>query len=111
MTSVPWATDSPDSQALTASSETASKQAAVRAPHEVLRDRLLAELEAEDPGSALTSLQKAMARKPSLTRHCTSIAKALGRAAARKYGAAYRAHQYSRPVCDTSFAYGIAQVS
>lgn len=111
MTSVPWATTSPDSQALTVSSETASKQAKARAPHEVLRERLLAELEAKDPGAALISLQEEMARKPSLTRHCTSIAKALGRAAMKKYGAAYRAHQYSRPVCDTSFAYGIAQMS
>lgn len=111
VTSVPWATTPADSKAVNASSQTASKQAKTRAPHEVLRDRLLAELEAKNPGAALTSLQKEMTRKPSLARHCTSLAKSLGRAAVKKYGAAYRAHQYSRPVCDTSFAYGIAQMS
>lgn len=107
VTAVPWAPRS-GTQMLTASAE----QAAVprdrpRAPHEVVRDRLVAELQRENPGVALTGLQKEIARRPSLARHCTSIARALGRAAVEKYGPA-RAHSYSRPVCDTSFAAGVA---
>lgn len=44
---------------------------------------------------------------PSLAKHCTSIARALGRAAVRVYGPS-RAQSFSRPVCDTSFATGVA---
>lgn len=86
-----------------------ASKASPRAPQEVLRDRLLAELQEKNPGVALTSLQAEMARKPSLARHCASIARSLGRAAVAKYGASYRAHRYARPVCDTSFATGVAQ--
>ncbi|MFG3254411.1 hypothetical protein [Streptomyces sp. NPDC048172] len=112
VTRVPWATTAPsDSQVLTASAEKASTQAKSRAPQDMLRDRLVAELQEENPSAALTSLQKEMARKPSLAKHCSSIARALGRAAVKKYGAAHRAHRYSRPVCDTSFAYGVAQMN
>ncbi|NLU68053.1 hypothetical protein [Streptomyces sp. HNM0574] len=111
VTSVPWATAPSESDVLAASAQKASSQAKAPAPHEVLRERLVAELQEKNPAVALTNLQKEITRKPSLAEHCTSIAKALGRAAVKKYGAAYRAHQYSRPVCDTSFAYGIAQMS
>ncbi|GAA2062366.1 membrane protein [Streptomyces albiaxialis] len=111
VTRVPWATSPSDSQVLTASAEKASTQAKSRAPQDVLRDRLVAELQEENPSAALTSLQKEMSRKPSLAKHCASIARALGRAAVKKYGAAHRAHRYSRPVCDTSFAYGVAQMN
>ena len=110
VTRVPWATSPSDSQVLTASSEKASTQAKSRAPQDVLRDRLVAELQEENPSTALTSLQREVTRKPSLARHCATIAKALGKAAARKYGSAQRAQRYSRPVCDTSFAYGVAQM-
>lgn len=81
-----------------------------RAPQDVLRDRLIAELQEKDPGVALSGLQRAVARKPALARHCTSIARALGKAAVHKYGP-QRAQRFSRPVCDTSFAYGVAQLS
>ncbi|GAB2782583.1 hypothetical protein ACWGJ2_05755 [Streptomyces sp. NPDC054796] len=111
VTRVPWATAPSESQVLTASAENASSKAKSRAPQDVLRDRLVAELQEENPSTALTSLQKEMNRKPSLAKHCTSIAKALGRAAVKKYGAAHRAHRFSRPVCDTSFATGIAQMN
>jgi hypothetical protein len=117
---VPWASAPPESQILTASAEKASEKAAPaqrhgsarepRKPHEALRDRLVAELRDKDPGLALTSLQMEMVRKPSLARHCTTIARALGRAAVKKYGAAHRAQAFSRPVCDTSFATGVAQM-
>lgn len=106
---VPWATPS-DSQVLTASAQKASSKARARAPQEALRDRLVAQLRERDPGVALTSLQQEMARKPSLAKHCASIARALGRAAAAKYGPTHAAHRFARPVCDTSFATGIAQV-
>lgn len=107
---VPWASPASDSQVLTAAS---SSDAAVRkshplAPQDVLRDRLLDELQEKDPGVALTDLQKATTERPSLARHCASIARALGRAAVAKYGAGHRAQSFSRPVCDTSFAGGVA---
>ncbi|MCZ9338769.1 hypothetical protein NGM37_13390, partial [Streptomyces sp. TRM76130] len=64
----------------------ASSPAAARAPQDVLRDRLLTELQEEDPGIALTHLQEAVDERPALARHCASIARALGRAAVRVYG-------------------------
>jgi hypothetical protein len=68
---------------------------------------LLTELQEEDPGVALTHLQQAVNGRPSLARHCTSIARTLGRAAVRVYGPT-RAQSFARPVCDTSFASGVA---
>lgn len=111
VTRVPWATVPNESRTLTASAQNASSQASAATPQEALRDRLVAELQEENPSTALTSLQKEMNRKPSLAKHCASIAKELGRAAVQKYGTAARAHLYSRPVCDTSFAYGVAQMN
>ncbi|MET9472895.1 hypothetical protein ACFYWN_30805 [Streptomyces sp. NPDC002917] len=111
VTRVPWAAHNPESQVLTASAETVSKKSAVaRAPQDVLRDRLLVELREKDPGTALTDLQRAVEGRPSLARHCMSIARALGRAAVEQYGPV-RAQRFSRPVCDTSFASGVAQFS
>ncbi|MER7413085.1 MULTISPECIES: hypothetical protein [Streptomyces] len=107
---VPWATPA-ESQVVTASAEKASTQAKSRAPQDVLRERLVAELQEKDPGVALTSLQREITRKPSLARHCMAIARALGKAAVRKYGSPQRAHRFARPVCDTSFAYGVGQMS
>lgn len=106
---VPWA-GSPDSPLLATSAESSSRQGTAKAPEDLLKDRLVAELQQKDPGAALTSLQKEMQRRPSLTEHCTSIAKALGRAAVKKYGAVHRAQAFSRPVCDTAFATGVAQM-
>ena len=106
VTRVPWAASSSDAQVLTAS----AKKEAVP-PQEVLRSRLLAELQEKDPGVALTDLQIAMAKQPSLARYCASIARSLGRAAVAKYdGATQRAQAWSRPVCDTAFATGVASV-
>ncbi|WP_405871565.1 MULTISPECIES: hypothetical protein [unclassified Streptomyces] len=109
VTRVNW-TGNPADSVLTASdaSDIASDaKAAHRAPQDVLRDRLLAELQEEDPGVVLTHLQQAVNERPSLAKHCTSIARALGRAAVRVYGPT-RAQSYARPVCDTSFASGVA---
>ncbi|MCT2592790.1 hypothetical protein LHJ74_23235 [Streptomyces sp. N2-109] len=114
VTRVPWATTSPtDTQVLTAAADRASSPQeadAPRTPQALLRERLITELREQNPGVALTSLQKEMNRRPSLARHCTSIARALGRAAVQKYGAAHRAQEFARPVCDTSFATGVAQL-
>lgn len=107
---VPWAAAPSDSQFLTASTEKSSSRQAPKAPQDVLRERLVTELRQHDPGVALTSLQQEMQRRPSLAEHCTSIAKALGRAAVQKYGTVQRAQTFSRPVCDTSFATGVAQM-
>lgn len=106
--SVPWATPDSQYQVLTASSSKASTPAKSRAPQDVLRDRLVAELQRKDPGVALTHLQREVSRRPSLAKHCVSIARALGRAAVAKYGPV-GAQRFSRPVCDTSFATGVAQ--
>jgi hypothetical protein len=114
VTRVPWAASSSDSQVLTASAKTQEQvaaQEAAKAPQEVLRRRLLDELQEKDPGVALTQLQVAMARQPSLAKYCASIARSLGRAAVAKYdGATQRAQAWSRPVCDTAFATGVASV-
>ncbi len=108
VTSVPWSGQAGESQMLTASSQNVSVRAKSRAPQDVLRDRLLAELQEKDPGVALTHLQRAVEERPSLAQHCMSIAKSLGRAAVDRFGPT-RAQMYSKPVCDTSFAYGVAQ--
>ncbi len=110
VTRVPWAAHNSESQVLTASAHTVSKRAKSLTPQAMLRDRLLVELKQKDPGAALTDLQRAVEGRPSLARHCMSIAKALGRAAVEQYGPT-RAHRFSRPVCDTSFASGVAQFS
>lgn len=107
---VPWAAPDSEYQVLTASSAKASTLSKSRAPQDVLRDRLVAELRREDPGTALTHLQQETTRRPSLAKHCASIARALGRAAVAKYGPV-GAQRFSRPVCDTSFATGVAQGS
>ncbi|MFC9249650.1 hypothetical protein ACFT7S_38075 [Streptomyces sp. NPDC057136] len=111
VTRVPWAAANPESQLLTAASETLTKQPAkARTPQDILRDKLLVELQEKDPAVALMDLQRAVEARPSLARHCMSIAKALGKAAVEQYGPT-RAHRFSRPVCDTSFASGVAQFS
>ena len=104
---VPWASSS-DSQVLTASSDTASAPAKSLTPQDILRDKLLVELQEKDPGIALTHLQREVEARPSLAKHCMSIARSLGRAAVAHYGPT-RAQSFSRPVCDTSFAYGVSQ--
>ncbi|WP_225848069.1 hypothetical protein [Streptomyces sp. HPF1205] len=113
VTRVPWAVSSSDAQVLTASAKSPAEVAATaaKAPQEALRRQLLAELQAKDPGVALTDLQIAMARHPSLSGYCFSIARSLGRAAVAKYaGSIQRAQRWSRPVCDTAFATGVASV-
>ncbi|GAA2915115.1 hypothetical protein GCM10020221_08480 [Streptomyces thioluteus] len=98
-----------ESQVLTASSDAASSQARARAPHEVLRDKLLTELQEKNPGVALTHLQEATNGRPSLARYCVDIDRVLGQAAVAKYHSAKKAQAYARPVCDTSYASGVAQ--
>ncbi|MFH9860048.1 hypothetical protein [Streptomyces sp. NPDC017202] len=108
VTRVNWS-GNPSDSVLTASDVSTvhrTAQGAAKAPQDVLRDRLLTELQEKDPGTALTHLQAAVNGKPSLAKHCTSIARALGRAAVRVYGPS-RAQSYTRPVCDTSFASGV----
>jgi hypothetical protein len=105
VTRVNWSGGS--NSVLAASSEDVSTRASSRAPQDVLRDKLLLELQEKDPGVALTHLQEAVNGRPSLAKHCASIARALGRAAVRVYGPS-RAQAYARPVCDTSFASGVA---
>lgn len=109
VTRVPWAgTSSTGSQILTASSsKEVSEHAKHRAPQDILRDNLLTELQDTDPGVVLTHLQREIESRPSLAGHCMAIARSLGRAAVERYGPT-RAQSYSRPVCDTSFAYGVA---
>jgi hypothetical protein len=113
VSSVPWAGQQRSDQLLTASAENVSVPPAKdtpRAPQDVLRDRLVSELERKDPGVALTALQRAVENSPSLAPHCMAIARDLGAAAVRVYGPT-KAQSYSRPVCDTSFAGGVASAS
>ncbi|WP_330305496.1 MULTISPECIES: hypothetical protein [unclassified Streptomyces] len=109
VTRVNWS-GNPSNSVLTASEATSSDvstRAVSRAPQDVLRDKLLLELQEKNPGVALTHLQEAVNGRPSLAKHCVSIARALGRAAVRAYGPT-RAQSFARPVCDTSFASGVA---
>ncbi|MET9961048.1 hypothetical protein ABZ128_18685 [Streptomyces sp. NPDC006326] len=109
VTMVPWADNTP-SQILTASAEDVSVPAKPRAAHEVLRDKLLGELQqGETPGDVLTHLQREVDRRPSLAEHCVGIARALGRAAVDAYGPT-KAQSFARPVCDTSYASGVASM-
>lgn len=108
VTRVNW-TGSPSSSVLTASDVSSTEtgpRAVSRAPQDVLRDQLMSELQDKNPGVVLTHLQQAVNGRPSLARHCSSIARALGRAAVGIYGAS-RAQSFARPVCDTSFATGV----
>ncbi|MFJ9816842.1 hypothetical protein ACIRU3_16480 [Streptomyces sp. NPDC101151] len=107
VTRVNW-TGSPSS-VLTASDVSSAEvptDAVSRAPQDVLRDQLMTELQDKNPGVVLTHLQQAVNGHPSLAKHCSSIARALGRAAVRIYGPT-RAQSYARPVCDTAFASGV----
>ncbi|MER5868608.1 hypothetical protein ACFWSF_08990 [Streptomyces sp. NPDC058611] len=109
VTMVPWA-DTSSSQILTASAEDVSVPAKPRAAQDVLRDKLLSELQqGEEPGDVLTHLQQEVDRRPSLAEHCVGIARALGRAAVDAYGPT-KAQSFARPVCDTSYATGVASM-
>jgi hypothetical protein len=108
VTRVNW-TGSPGSSVLTASdvsSAEVSSHTVSRPAQDVLRDRLMTELQDKNPGVVLTHLQQAVNGHPGLAKHCSSIARSLGKAAVRIYGAS-RAQSYARPVCDTSFASGV----
>lgn len=109
VSAVPWPHEDSGTQ-LTASSSEVSVRAKSRAPQDVLRDQLLAELQEKDPGVALTHLQREVENRPSLAKHCMSIARSLGRAAVEQYGPS-RAQGFSRPVCDTSYATGVMRAS
>ncbi|MGW3295102.1 hypothetical protein ACWC9S_14110 [Streptomyces xiamenensis] len=117
ITKVPWASTPSEALLLPASAEAdarTSPDAApqdVTAPEAVLQEQLITTLRKEDPGVALTALQEAVDREPTLAEHCMDIARALGRAAVEKYGSALRAQQHARPVCDTSFATGVMEFS
>ncbi|KQX10777.1 hypothetical protein ASC82_24350 [Streptomyces sp. Root431] len=109
VSAVPWAGQDSATQ-LTASSTDVSVRAKSRAPQDILRDQLLAELQEKDPGIALTHLQREVENRPSIAEHCMSIARALGRAAVKHYGPS-RAQSFSRPVCDTAYATGVMRAS
>ncbi|MFG2992786.1 hypothetical protein ACGFZK_26415 [Streptomyces sp. NPDC048257] len=109
VTMVPWA-DTSSSQVLTASAEDVSVPAKPRAAHDVLRDQLVGELQQGGrPDDVLTHLQQEVNRRPSLAEHCVGIARALGRAAVDAYGPT-KAQSFARPVCDTSYATGVASM-
>ena len=78
-------------------------------PQDALRADLMDELRVHNPGTALDLLERTMREKPSLTPYCTELASELGREAVRKYqGDVQRARSFARPVCDGSFAAGVA---
>lgn len=106
VTRVSWSGTAADS-VLTASSRTVGSVSTARAPQDALRDQLVLEVRQKNPGLALTHLQRAVDRSPALAEHCVAIARALGRAAVQAYGR-LTAQAYARPVCDVSFATGVA---
>ena len=106
VTRVTWSSPASD-PVLAASSRTAAASSAARTPQDALLSQLLLDVRRHSPGVALTHLQREVDRRPSLARHCAALARAVGRAAVRTYGRV-RAQSYARPVCDTSFAAGVA---
>ncbi|WP_035800511.1 hypothetical protein [Kitasatospora mediocidica] len=79
------------------------------APQDALRADLMEELRTRGAGSALDLLDRTMREQPSLTPFCTGLAEDLGRATVKQYqGDVQRARSFARPVCDGSFAAGIA---
>lgn len=109
VTMVPWA-DTSSSQVLTASAEDVSLPAKPRAAQDVLRDKLLGEIQqGQEPGDVLTHLQQEVDKRPSLAGHCVGIARAIGRAAVTAYGPT-KAQSFARPVCDTAYATGVASM-
>ncbi|WP_328926362.1 hypothetical protein OG429_18165 [Streptomyces sp. NBC_00190] len=109
VTMVPWA-DTSSSQILTAAAEDVSVPAKPRAAQDLLRDKLVGEIQqGQEPGDVLTHLQQEVDKRPSLAAHCVGIARALGRAAVDAYGPT-KAQSFSRPVCDTSYATGVASM-
>ncbi|MGF1431598.1 hypothetical protein [Kitasatospora sp. LaBMicrA B282] len=80
-----------------------------QAPQDALRTDLMAELRQHGAGAALDLLQRTMTAQPTLTPYCTTLAKELGQATLKLYqGDVQRARSFARPVCDGSFAAGIA---
>ncbi len=100
---VPWAGLPAEDPVLASSAQQRSQT-----PQDALAERLLTTLRQQDPTVALTQLQEAVQDEPSLAPHCDEIARTLGEAAVEKYGSAERAQRHARPVCDTSFASGVA---
>ena len=109
VTRVPWAPsgDGGEQQQVLAANASSPTGSDAVSPQDALRARLLRQLNNQNPGVALDSLEQAMQQQPSLTQYCTGIARDLGQAAVRKYrGDVRRAQSYARPVCDGSFAAG-----
>lgn len=78
-------------------------------PQDALRTDLMEELRSRGPAAALDLLDRSMTAQPSLTPYCTTLAKELGQATLKLYqGDVQRARSFARPVCDGSFAAGIA---
>lgn len=78
-------------------------------PQDALRADLMEELRTRGAGSALDLLDRSMREQPSLAPYCTTLAEDLGKAAVKQYqGDVQRARSFARPVCDGSFAAGVA---
>ncbi|MCX4748243.1 hypothetical protein OG455_22460 [Kitasatospora sp. NBC_01287] len=78
-------------------------------PQDALRTDLMSELRSRGAAAALDLLERSMTEEPNLTPYCTTLAKELGQATLKLYqGDVQRARSVARPVCDGSFAAGIA---
>ncbi len=120
VTRVPWAPPTADDQQVVAASSsdgTIGRAPAAAgttshpgmAPQDALRADLMEELRSRGAGSALDLLERTMREQPALTPYCSTLAKDLGRAALQKYqGDVQRTRSFARPVCDGSFAAGVA---
>ncbi|MDH6116932.1 hypothetical protein [Kitasatospora sp. GAS204B] len=78
-------------------------------PQDALRTDLMQELRSRGAAAALDLLDRSMTAQPALTPYCSTLAKELGQATLKLYqGDVQRARSFARPVCDGSFAAGIA---
>ncbi|MCD0481917.1 hypothetical protein LO771_05680 [Streptacidiphilus sp. ASG 303] len=75
-----------------------------------LRDRLVAELDAADPGRALADLERATRSHPVTARYCHPIAHELGHAALVRYrGDFAAAARFRDDVCGSGYLHGIVE--
>ncbi|WP_037601136.1 hypothetical protein [Streptacidiphilus rugosus] len=75
-----------------------------------LRDHLVAELDATDPGRALAELERITVSQPQVNDFCHPVAHDLGHAALEKYhGSVTQALNYSNDVCGSGYLHGIME--